>query len=352
MVRMPSPEQQARFFTNLQLLLTEGEFVSTYKFALLIALTRWAMENPDHDETIPLDVAALAPHFLELYWPHTRPFGVAALPATDWDGVLVQDRGGQTPKVLKLIKEAQQTGHDSIKDLPIISRERLLGAVKNSIQAIPLWKLQMVDGEAFPFLYHRGSSDQWICFLPGIVACLANFALLVEHVVRAAWLRFVLRCNPLLLGAACQVEEFLFPSGRGSLAAWRPVLEEVQGNRCFYCANAISSTAAIDHFLPWSRYPRDLGHNFVLVHADCNQQKRDHLASCEHLANWCRRNDEHRELLAQRFDASGLPHDWPTLRRVAGSLYHIAANTKAVVWHAGNQLVPLTSEWRHILGCA
>jgi len=30
----------------------------------------------------------------------------------------------------------------------------------------------------------------------------------------------------------------------------------------------------IDHFAPWSRYPRDLAHNLVLAHKVCNRQKK------------------------------------------------------------------------------
>jgi hypothetical protein len=363
---MPSPEQQARFFTNLQLLLTEGEFVSTYKFALLIALVRWAVENPDHDEAQPLDVAELAPHFVELYWPQVQPFRVAGIqrevaptqtspgPPADslWEGVLVQERGGQVLKVLKLILAEQQRGHTRIDDLPVISSARLRNQIKQTIREMPLWRLHAVGGEELRFLY-RGDGDHWLYFEPGIVACLASFALLVENIVRSAWLRFVLGCNPNLLGAASQIEAFLFPSGRAGLAVWRPVLEEVHGSRCFYCEQTITRDADVDHFLPWSRYPRDLGHNFVLAHAACNQRKKDHLASCDHLASWCKRNETHTELFARRFDDAGLPHSWPTLKRVASTLYHNAATAKASVWHVGNkELVPLTDEWRRILGCA
>ena len=34
-------------------------------------------------------------------------------------------------------------------------------------------------------------------------------------------------------------------------------------------------TAHIDHFIPWPRYPIDLGHNFVLAHAGCSSAKAD-----------------------------------------------------------------------------
>jgi 5-methylcytosine-specific restriction endonuclease McrA len=35
--------------------------------------------------------------------------------------------------------------------------------------------------------------------------------------------------------------------------------------------------AHIDHFIPWSRFPVDLGNNFVLALATCNGKKSDRL---------------------------------------------------------------------------
>lgn len=365
MPKTPSAEQQARFFVHLQHLLVEGEFVSTYKYALLIALTRWAVENPDHDESAALDVARLAEHFLAVYWPQVRPFvvaerlGEAASPRPSyghehrdaWSMVLDQDRGRQRPRVLRLILEEQSRGHACLRDVPEPRREVLLRQVAKTIREMPLWKLHTTSGgQSMQFLYRRGGSAGELVFEPGVIACLTEFSLLIEQVVRAAWLRFVLRCNPRVLGTApSQLEEFLFPSGRSGLAVWRPVLERVQGSACFYCGGTMR-IAEVDHFLPWSRYPRDLGHNFVLAHPKCNANKCDHLASAAHLARWCRRNDEEHRRMAEEFDRSGLPHDWTTLRRVAASLYHVAERSGADVWHRGTELVQLDSEWRVLLG--
>jgi HNH endonuclease len=368
MALAPSPEQQVRFFQNLQYLLAEGEFVSSYKFALLLSLGRWAIENPDYDERNALDVGELAEHFVELYWPQARPFTVGEreravaegsptygtqLPS-EWDTLLVQDRGRQLPRVLRLILAEHQAGHVRFRDVPPLRRQQLLAEVRRSIKEMPLWKLHTVGGEReFRFLYRRGDSDYQLRFEPGIVACLAKFALLLEDVVRSRWMRFVLGCNHRLLASAAQVEEFLFPDGRQGLAAWRPVLQEVQRADCFYCLRPMSADAVVDHFLPWVRYRRDLGHNFVLAHAQCNQQKNDHLASCAHLERWCQRNEDHGPQMAAGFDRVGLPHDWATLRKVAGSLYQIAENVDARVWQQGQKhLVPLDAAWRRILGVA
>jgi hypothetical protein len=41
--------------------------------------------------------------------------------------------------------------------------------------------------------------------------------------------------------------------------------------------------------VPFSLYPRDLAHNFVLAHAKCNRSKSDSLAGRAHLQRWLER---------------------------------------------------------------
>ncbi len=64
----------------------------------------------------------------------------------------------------------------------------------------------------------------------------------------------------------------------------------------------------MDHFIPWVRYPTDLGHNFVLTHAACNNSKKDLLAAVPHLKRWVYRDREHGEALAGEFGRRGLDH--------------------------------------------
>ena len=46
----------------------------------------------------------------------------------------------------------------------------------------------------------------------------------------------------------------------------------------------------VDHFTPWSRYPRDLAQNFVLAHNACNLDKGDMLTAPAHLTHWVARS--------------------------------------------------------------
>lgn len=360
--RRESATDGGDFFARLQHLLAEGEFVSTYKFALLLALVRWAVEHAGHDEREPIDVGALAPYALDLYWPQVLPFvgGHAATAAemrppygaaeAPWQGVLAQERAQQRLAIQKLALAARRTGADRWTQLPAAVREPLLRDVRSALREQPLWKLHEVGGDAsFRFLYRRGANAGELVFELGVVAQLAAYSQLVEDVVRGAWLRFVLRCNPGLVGQGAQVEAFLFPDRRAGLAAWRDALRPVHGDRCFYCTGAIAGTPDVDHFLPWAKYPRDLGDNFVFAHPACNRQKLDHLAGVVHLRAWRQGLDERGAAIAAACREAGLPHDRGAVLQAAGTLYANAARIGARAFEHGRGLVALEGSWRDAL---
>ena len=89
---------------------------------------------------------------------------------------------------------------------------------------------------------------------------------------------------------------------------------------------------AVDHFIPWSRYPLDLGHNFVLAHVSCNQAKRDMLAAVGHLERWVERNGEQDKMLADVFNAARFPFDADASSSVALWAYKNAEKAKALLW--------------------
>jgi 5-methylcytosine-specific restriction endonuclease McrA len=86
--------------------------------------------------------------------------------------------------------------------------------------------------------------------------------------------RFVQKLNANELGSLTDLGSFLFGHERGVLEAYRPILRDVQAGRCFYCQNDLKRSMEVDHFVPWSRYPTDLGRNFVLAHPSRNNAKR------------------------------------------------------------------------------
>ena len=101
----------------------------------------------------------------------------------------------------------------------------------------------------------------------------------------------------------------MFDQERSSLEAYKHILIDVQDRQCFYCHQELRTNLEVDHFVPWSRYPTDLGHNFVLAHPRCNNSKSDYLAAEQHLESWSQRNRVRSVELDQRLIDAGLPSD-------------------------------------------
>jgi hypothetical protein len=150
------------------------------------------------------------------------------------------------------------------------------------------------------------------------------------------------------LGEATDLSTFLFGSPRAALGAYQPILIEVQKGECFYCRRRLRGPANVDHFVPWSRYPTDLAHNFVLAHGSCNRWKSDHLAARPHLDRWIERNDHFATELEQGFRAGGMRFDSPTSKGIAYWAYGQVERIGGTVWLEGDLLVELATGWEHL----
>jgi 5-methylcytosine-specific restriction endonuclease McrA len=135
---------------------------------------------------------------------------------------------------------------------------------------------------------------------------------------------------------------------RIDLSPVRPVLMDLESGRCFYCGRGLQGSGAVDHFIAWSRYPVDLGHNFVLAHASCNSSKGDHLAAFEHLARWAERNALHAGPLRVAFEEAELPSDPRISRQVAHWAYSQGGDGTRT-WAENNRFVPLPRSWMQAL---
>ena len=145
-------------------------------------------------------------------------------------------------------------------------------------------------------------------------------------------MRFVQKVNVNRLGSVTDISTFLFGRERQALDAYRPILMDVQAGQCFYCHRELQRQMEVDHFVPWSRYPTDLGHNFVLSHPACNNSKSDYLAAEEHLAAWNEQNKCHRHELDARLNQTGLSHDFLASLRIAEWAYEQTERAKGQVW--------------------
>jgi len=327
------------FLTKLQRILGEGLFSASYKYALLLALAELSVEKSiQADETLRIELHELADRFITLYWRQVAPFR--------GNRMLAAAAGKQAAIVNKIA---------SLKAIaPTISAARrnprwksLVREVGRLLVEMPLWKLQLVGKERLDFLYEERLVERGIVLRPGIAACFRAQFQIVQALVQTAWLSFVQRLNRSTLGSMTDLADFLFGSDRARLSEIAVGLMDLQKGRCFYCGGAVRDGGAVDHFIPWSRYPLDLGHNFVLAHAACNNDKRDMLAASGHLERWVQRNDDEATVLNEIFDAARFPFDADASLSVAEWAYENAERAGALVWiRCRAQTARLTAEWR------
>lgn len=345
---VPSAEQQLDFLRKLRRLLDEGLFVATYKYALLHAIADLCVTKGD-DTGAPLTLSTreLADQFVRLYWRQTAPF-----PAADVDGPLRQNTGRQAA-IVNAVRDARAE-----YDTRLVRAEsadgwpRILSRVEQTIRKMPLWKLQTVGSERLEFLYadRERENPKEIVLEPGVAYCFRQFYSLITDMVQGAWTQHIRRTNDQLLGAGAELREFLFGTQRADLSSYRDILDDVQKGRCFYCERRLGKdSSAVDHFIPWRRYPFDLAHNFVLAHRSCNGRKGDRLAAVPHLRRWRERNETGLYELARRFDDAGLVHDRAASLRITRWAYGQVARAGGQVWVKSDVLVPLGREWEQVL---
>lgn len=345
MIAPPDPLYQVAFLQQLQRLLADGGFVATYKYALLHALADLAIKHgEDSRAPLRLGTRAIAEQMVELYWRQALSFpgGGREAPA-----VLRQNTGRQAT-ILVHIQEAQARFGASLVRCRASSGGEWSALVREAervLKVMPLWKLQTVGDERLSFLYDNLDRGSEITLKPGVAYCLRAFHPLVLDLVRGAWLRFVRRHNPEALNEQAELSAFLFGSERAALARIQPVLAEIQSGRCFYCHRPLTTAGAVDHFIPWARYPTDLGHNFVLAHERCNGAKSDHLADEAHLERWFLRNETHDQIITDGMRSFGFAASLETSSRVAYWAYGLAARTGASVWTEGRRFIALSPRW-------
>jgi hypothetical protein len=340
----PSPERQIEFLSQMQRLLSEGLFVATYKYALLMALADICVEQ-GKDDDVPLEISTrcIAEEFIQYYWRQSMPFAPQADPLQ----VLRQNTGRQAG-IIKAVLEARNHYNGSIAAACRDGRNwnLLVNQVDRVVRQMPLWKLQTVGAERLDFLYENTGTGTRITLKPGVPYCFRKHYPLIADLVKGAWARYVRRFNSDLLGTTSDLHEFLFGSERVSLAAVKPILLEYQKGDCFYCRRPLrDETAHVDHFIPWSRYPVDLGHNFVLTHASCNSLKSDRLACAKHLNAWVAQAERSAPAMAREYDRDGVRHDFAKSVRIVTWAYTQTFECNGLTWVQSNQLEPLPVGW-------
>lgn len=330
----PSADQQLAFLAKLQRLFAEGDFTATYKFALLTALSDLAVEHGrDDGASLTVSIRAIAQRFISLYWRHTSPYGSGRHGSSS--AVLSQNLGGQAAVISAIGVFRKSTGISSfVQARTHQDYEGLVTRVSSTVAAQPLKYLQNFGGGTDPFLYQwteRGA----IQMLPGVAYCLRRFYPLIQQLTRTEWIAHLKRNrrNHSILGDVDDLEAFLFSTSRQSLEAMGSALRKLDGGRCFYCEGKLGA-ADVDHFVPFSLYPRDIAQNFVLAHPECNRSKSDALAARAHLDRWLSRLDSQGDAMAQIGYDVGIQSAPDAIFQVGRWAYEGAVAASAKAWRA------------------
>ena len=341
----PSPEAQLTFLTKLQRLFAEGDFTATYKFALLIALADLAVEQGrDDGEAMRLSTRQIADKFVGLYWQQCTPYS-SGRPGTV-TGILMQNAGSQAAVINLVVAFRERHPVSSPDAASLLGAEfrALISAVASVVSAQPLTYLQNMGGQTDPFLYEREHGG--IVLKPGVTYCLRRFQTLVQQLARSHWMDHVKRnrYNAPFLGDASDLEQYLFETSRQALGLIGVGLRKLTGQRCFYCESPVGD-ADVDHFIPFSLYPRDLVHNFVLTHGACNRSKSDTLAAKPHLERWIAFADQHSDDLTQIGSDAGVVGDISASRAVTTWSYKNALSGGALAWLRPKTYEPIDSTY-------
>ncbi|BDM66093.1 HNH endonuclease [Shewanella sp. NFH-SH190041] len=342
---VPNADTQLNFIAYLQRIFVEGDFVATYKFALLHALADICVElslpkDPQDGLCIPLSL--LTEKFIELYWQHSVPYS-----ANGETPILLRQNTGKQSALISQLEGFRLQGVGSLTQLrKHADWHALLVKTQRVLMDGPLWRLQKLAGVDECLLYpHQLNSKREIQLNLGVDYCFRRFHDLVVSMTRAQWLQKIREypANHAMIGDNGNLENFLFGTNRNSLAKVTEVLRHIQQDNCFYCGKAMREKGQVDHFIPWARYPNDLAHNFVLAHSSCNNNKKAFLAAQCHKDNWFEQNIvQHTDLITTELGRS-FTADAHRSTAVTSWAYQLAAANHTQLWLGINQFVGFES---------
>jgi len=329
---IPTAQEQLKFLKNIQLILQSGSFSSTYKFALLISLSRLAIEKgEDSGETLVLEYTDIAEKFIELYWKQAMPYNF-----NDQGQLILNQNNGKQAAIVNRIIELRQI-YSSLgllrRDVAIWSK--LVKDVARTVKDMPVRYLQNINGLNFEFLYQHAQAKQQLTLLPQVMFCLRQFSEIIEELCQKRWIDYIRKnsSNAPILNKLPNLEQFMFEPSRNQLNAVANVLVELQDCKCFYCNKPMrKGNYAVDHFIPWSMYPSDTGHNFLLADSSCNSKKSNLLASDEFLHKWRERNEEQDFIIVDRISVLGFLTDKERSHKVAEWAYAQGRENNYLIW--------------------
>lgn len=368
-----------RLAERLLLLLDQGSFAATYKYAVLLAMLDLCLEHTGTrgDPPDQLTTRQIAEKVTALYWPQARSYqGRAPLRQGGGEGGQI----GILSDILRLQQSLAEHERASLSAARARLRapeawEALVWEVEWKLIEMPLPRLQVVGGEEDRFLYdlswglerRRGGSkvtvsraevrryqrgeaggfDNNLRLRPGVGAALVALNGVLRPLLHRLWAQQVARLNRL---EEDTLQQHLFGAERVDLSPVRGDLRGLQGDRCFYCEETLRGAADVDHFVPWARHPDNAIDNLVAAHPACNRAKRDFLAGVDHLERWRRRAGASAAELARIANRHDWEHAPERVWRVSQALYRPLPEG-ALLWEAGEIFSRLhRPRLHHVLG--
>lgn len=328
----PPANFQIDFLRNIQWLLESSSYNSTYKFALIIALANLSIESGIGDQrSLTINYEQVAEQLLNLYWRQALPYS-----AGEEDSILSQTLNNGQIKVINSILKLQSKSSTSLLKSQKVNPKAWDTAINEIVRVLktnPVKRLQLADQKIErDFLYDY--DDTSLRLKPGIAYCLSRFNQIVLKLCQQYWADFVRnnRHNRIYFSDDIDLQQFLFDQPRQSLSLLVPILLDTQHGQCFYCHKDLNKNLEVDHFIPWSKYPIDTIHNFVLADHDCNNKKRDYLAEERFYEQWLLRNQNYGEDIANDTQSLGFISNQQRSETISSWAYQIAVEHNDLVW--------------------
>jgi 5-methylcytosine-specific restriction endonuclease McrA len=269
-----------------------------------------------------------------LYWRQASTFGRAT--EDNESGVLIQNLGKQAAVINRIRGIYNDVNGNPAKALSHPAWQRTIGDIRAIVHNMPLRHLQVIGSQNDRFLYDYPCVNKMLVLKRGVSHNLRRFSPLIQQLAKAGWIEHIRSNsrNASLLGKKDDLEAFMFGTPRAQLRKVEKQLAAHQDGRCFYCNGSLRDKTEVDHFIPWSRYPRDTAHNFVVAHSSCNNDKRDMLAAKRHLERWLERNHRFGGELGESLASQGFVADIGSTLEVARWAYGEAVRMQGFAWIA------------------
>lgn len=332
---IPSFDFQIQFLKYIQWLLEMSSYTATYKFALLMSLVNSSIESAVNDDLcLFISYHHIADHFIQLYWSQSLPYA----PKQVQDGeILKQLTGGQASVIKDIIELRTIEPNINKAKVKLASQwHGLRKKVASNIKRNPAQYLQTPEKNIHStFLYDYHAHTNGIELKQGIAYCFAHYSVIINKLCQQYWTEFIRKNNQSLFSDIIDLQQFLFGELRQNLSIFLPLLSDLQDNRCFYCGSKLTDftkTAEVDHFIPWSKYPNDTAHNFVLADHKCNNAKRDYLAHTDFFEKWNDHNHTHGSQIHDYAMTHNFFTNLPQTQNVGAWAYQMAIENNDLIW--------------------